>query len=403
MRGLLVTLLAGLLWVALAMGHFCAAEASLERCEVTGLFASDAHDIHEGSTLLAPAPRHNRSVPSAPYHQDAARGGCLPGDHAPVLRTVMLTASAANLRQVPGQPVEFVDLYINHEHLAQLTPFVLNDAGALSHGVLSTPQLVADWAALSAAAALRPGHLFPALGAACSLQGAAPRSVAALLAGGAAPFSEAPVNALLAHGNGKAVVVDIYSVFSADGAAVLRLRWRPDPHLVPEASGCHARQRVEDAHYHHLLAGGLTLASSLAELRGSGAGARPLTLFVKGDTPSCSPGYGIDGGKHMGRNSALPPPVPPLAPQAWWPCASPALPPLVRPQARASSAWRASFRRAAPTCVRPAPATPFPRRRAPPPATPAPCPRRRRPRHRPPLLTAAATCSTPMRARGGTC
>ena len=237
-------------------------------------------------------------IPSAP--SPSIQENCPSGQHAPILRTTILTAAQFTLSpEANSSPNEhsstekasFYELTLPLASISPVLPFVNNEAGALSHGILSTPIFLEDWAAYSAAAKFQGPGVFPRLSVACAVHaGAYPgiKTVQTLLDDDMAPFSDVAPNALMAWGTNRAAVVDIFSIRinKEERTATMRLRYQPKPELTPEGSGCHSYQDMEHAHYHHLLAGGIEFINSAKELpvvveETQQAQQQPLTMFFK--------------------------------------------------------------------------------------------------------------------------
>lgn len=216
-----------------------------------------------------------------------AGGACPPGQHAPTLRTYVLTLPRFNLSRSGGAS----GLLELRFALADVPPYMpllsSTPVRGLQQGLLDGPRFLADWAALAARSprgAAMPGRavdmqcgggsgkLFNVVGATGEGEAGAP----------------APSNAMLAlHGGSKAsAVADIEGVrLEGSSEVVLSLRWVDTPNTVPEGS-CHGEQSGDPAHrhYHHVgmcgheMAGGASHPPE-AFMAGTTLG---LTVFLKG-------------------------------------------------------------------------------------------------------------------------
>lgn len=240
----------------------------------------------------------NLDLSSSTAPSPSIEDDCPAGQHAPILRTTILTAAQFTLTpEGISSPDEakptYYRLTLPLAALSPVLPFINNEAGALSHGVLSTPRFLEDWAAYAAAAERQGPGVFPRLAVACAVHaGAYPgiSSIQTLLDDDMAPFADLAPNALMAWGTNRAAVVDIYSlkINKEEGTATMRVRWQPRPALTPEGSGCHSHQDMDHTHYHHLLAGGIDFVNSAEELPTTGESQQaqqqqeqPLTMFFK--------------------------------------------------------------------------------------------------------------------------
>ena len=168
-------------------------------------------------------------------------------------------------------------------------PYMINaHPGGLQQGVLDTKRFVADWAALSEAADYRKGRY--AMPQFASDVQCAKKNV---LNASKAKLSPTASNVMmLVHGSPHAIVADIYNVEVAKGVATFSLRWIKAPKDTPDF-GCHAKQDMQKAHYHHRPVAGceLEIAEDIAlpgaALRDVSRGA---TLFIKVSPPYVTTG-----------------------------------------------------------------------------------------------------------------
>lgn len=275
-----------LLSATACLGSNVGSDALLRAIPVIGIETARYGEFIENSN-----PDRASSAPSPPIEDD-----CPAGQHAPILRTTILTSNqftfTPEANSSPDEPKStYYTLTLPLASVSPVLPFINNEAGALSHGVLSTPRFLEDWAAYTAAAEERGPGVFPRLAVACAVHaGAYPgiKSVQALLDDDMAPFADSAPNALMAWGTNRAAVVDIYSlqINKEVGTATMRVRWQPRPELTPESSGCHSHQDMDHAHYHHLLAGGIDFVTSAEELpmtmgESQQPQQQPLTMFFK--------------------------------------------------------------------------------------------------------------------------
>jgi hypothetical protein len=187
----------------------------------------------------------------------AANETCPEGQHADPLVTYILTAEKATLSAV-DKTKNLYRLTVPLAAAVPTMPYIINShPGGLNQGVLDTKRFVSDWAALSEAADYRKGRY------------AMPQF--------AADVQCAKKNVL------NASKADIYHVKVAKGVATFSLRWIKAPKDTPDF-GCHAKQDMQKAHYHHRPVAGceLEIAEDIAlpgaALRDVSRGA---TLFIK--------------------------------------------------------------------------------------------------------------------------
>jgi hypothetical protein len=169
---------------------------------------------------------------------------------------------------------------------AAMVPVMINaHPGGVQQGVLDTKRFVSDWAALSEAADHRKGrYAMPIYAAAvqCAKDN--------VLNAANATLSPTAANVMmLVHGSPHAIVADIYHVEVAKGVAAFSLRWIKAPKDTPDF-GCHAKQDMQKAHYHHRPVSGceLEIAEDIA-LPGAALRdvARGATLFIKNTANDC--------------------------------------------------------------------------------------------------------------------
>jgi hypothetical protein len=209
----------------------------------------------------------------------AANETCPEGQHADPLVTYILTAGKATLSAL-NKAKNLYRLTMPLAAAVPTVPYMINShPGGLQQGVLDTKRFVADWAALSEAADYRKGrYAMPFYAAAVQCQ------KENVLNAANATLSPSAANVMmLVHGSPHAIVADIYHVEVAKGVAAFSLRWIKAPKDTPDF-GCHAKQDMQKAHYHHRLVAGceLEIAEDIAlpgaALRDVSRGA---TLFIK--------------------------------------------------------------------------------------------------------------------------
>jgi hypothetical protein len=215
-----------------------------------------------------------------------ARGAateCAAGEHADPLVTYILTAEKAKLSAV-DKAKNLYRLTVPLAAAVPTMPYMINShPGGLEQGVLDTKRFVADWAALCDAADYGKGrYAMPNYAAVTQCQKENLLNVAK------AKLSPTAANVMmLIHGSPHAIVADIYNVEVAKGVATFSLRWIKAPKDTPDF-GCHAKQDMQKAHYHHRPVSGceLEIAEDIA-LPGAALRevARGATLFIKAYTP----------------------------------------------------------------------------------------------------------------------
>ena len=209
----------------------------------------------------------------------AASETCPKGQHADPLVTYILTAEKATLSAV-DKAKNLYRLAVPLAAAVPTMPYMINaHPGGLQQGVLDTKRFVADWAALSEAADYRKGRY--AMPQFASDVQCAKKNV--LNASKATSSPTASNVMMLVHGSPHAIVADIYHVEVAKGVATFSMRWIKAPKDTPDF-GCHAKQDMQNTHYHHRTIAGCELKIA-EEITLPGAALREVergaTLFIK--------------------------------------------------------------------------------------------------------------------------
>ena len=215
---------------------------------------------------------------------------CASGEHADPLVTYTLMADKAKLSTV-AKAKNLYRLTVPLASAAAMVPVMINaHPGGVQQGVLDTKRFVSDWAALSEAADHRKGrYAMPIYAAAvqCAKDN--------VLNAANATLSPTAANVMmLVHGSPHAIVADIYHVEVAKGVAAFSLRWIKAPKDTPDF-GCHAKQDMQKAHYHHRTVAGCELAIA-EDIMLAGAALRDVARGAAGSPPGTRRRAGAKGG-----------------------------------------------------------------------------------------------------------